>query len=55
MWAICCGDVRGEVGTRSRICLLYPPHLLPPHSIQPANVEYSCLLSFFNLNLKMAI
>ena len=24
----------------------YPPHLLPPHSIQPTYVEYSCLLSF---------
>ena len=32
----------------------YPLHLLPPHCIQYKQVEYSCLLSFSFINLKMA-
>jgi len=28
----------------------YPLHLVPPHCIQPTEVEYSCLLSFFNFS-----
>jgi len=32
----------------------YPIHLLPPHCIQYTQVEYSCLLSFSYINMKMA-
>jgi len=32
----------------------YPLHLLPPHCIQPTQVECSCLLSSSFINVKMA-
>ena len=32
----------------------YPLNLLPPHCTQYTQVEYSCLLSFLFINLKMA-
>ena len=39
------------MGKRSRKCCVceisYPLHPLPPACIQPTQVEYSCLLSFF--------
>ena len=49
IWAVYSGEVGVEVGTRSRMCYV------PPHCIPPRQIEYSYLLSFSFLNLKMAI
>jgi len=48
------GEVKGEVGMRSRMRDLVPTSLLPPHYIQYTQVECKCLLSFSFINLKIA-